>query len=113
MLKGEYEVTGQIYKSGEWPEKVFLGMKWVENGRFGLKIGAIEAKWQCGPFGPVFEVKNGLPRPVFRHGPARALPKPSILDPFHPQKDLFRTLPALVNLASNLIFPLEEGSPKT
>ena len=42
--KREYEVAGQIYKSGEWPEKVVLGMKGVENGRFGLKICAIEAK---------------------------------------------------------------------
>ena len=55
FLKGEYEVTGQIYKSGEWPEKVFWGMKWVENGRFGLKMGGIEAKWLCGPFGEVGE----------------------------------------------------------
>ena len=50
FLTGEYEVTGQIYKSGEWPEKVFWGMKWVENGWFGLKIGAIEAELHCGPF---------------------------------------------------------------
>ena len=55
FLEPEYEVTGQIYKIGEWPEKVFLGVKWVENGRFGLKIGAIEAKWLCGPFGEVVE----------------------------------------------------------
>ena len=83
FLKREYEVTGKIYKSGEWPEKVFLGMKWVENGRFGLKIGAIEAKWHCGPFGPVFEVKNGPPRPVLLHilrrpavGPSAAYVRP-------------------------------------
>ena len=50
LLKREYEVTGQIYKSGEWPEKVFLGMKLVENGRFELKTGGTEAGWSCGPF---------------------------------------------------------------
>ena len=69
FLKQEYKVTGQIYRSGEWAEKVFSGMKWVENERFGLKIGAIEAKWHCGPCGPVFEVKNGPPRPVYTQTP--------------------------------------------
>ena len=53
----------------EWEaaRKVFFGTKWVENGRFGLKIGAIEAEWHCGPCGPVFEFKKGPPRPVLLH----------------------------------------------
>ena len=83
FLKREYEVTSHIYESGEWPEKVFEGMKWVENGRFGLKIGAIEAKLHCGPFGPVSDVKNGPPRPVLLHilrrpavGPSAAYVRP-------------------------------------
>ena len=77
FLKGEYEVTGQIYKIGEWPKKLFLGMKWVENGRFGLKIGAIEAKLHCGPCGPVFEVKKSRPRLVLLHIPRRPAGGPS------------------------------------
>ena len=41
-------------------KNVFWGMKWVENGRFELKMGGIEAKWSCGPFGEVVEAKTAL-----------------------------------------------------
>ena len=59
-MKTECNATDPICKSGEQPKNVFWGMKWVENGRIELKIGGIEAKWPCGPFGEVVEAKPAL-----------------------------------------------------
>ena len=59
-MEPECNATDPICKSGEQPTNVFLGMKWVENGRFELKLGGIEARWQCGPFGKVVKAKTAL-----------------------------------------------------
>ena len=62
---------------GNSRQKVFLMMKSVENGRFGLNIGGIEAELPCGPFGEVFKAKTAPgsgfslhPRPSPPVGPA-------------------------------------------
>ena len=59
-MKPEYNATDPLCNSGEQPQKVFLWMKWVENGRFEVNIGGIEAEWLCGPFREVVDAKTAL-----------------------------------------------------
>ena len=41
-------------------DNVFWWTKWVEDGRFELNIGGIEAEWVCGPSPEVVEAKTAL-----------------------------------------------------
>ena len=78
-MKPECNATDPICKSGEQPENVFLGMNWIDNGWFEVKICGIERGIAVRTLSRSSSGQSGASRPFFCYTPDQPPRRPILV----------------------------------